>query len=298
MVVLSAVVGIPFFGTQVYARGLAHVPQLTITPAAERDVLNTDFRGTDGLEPVSGGTVFAALAEAPWRDGPDVLLLHTCEADCPDGQAREQEIGTLPEGAHLSSWAVSADGDRLLAGAVLSTGELAVYRCSDEDCDGPWVTELPSSGLPLYGLRLAPGPHGGYAALLHGPPPPAIRPSDDMPAALLTCSSLDCETPSVSRLPDIMEPDLALAPDGSIAIAHLTQDSSALHLLVCAGDGCDATDSRELDGAWRPEAPRFGGDRPGPSVAIGPDGRPHVAGVGRDGERLLYHACADAHCSS
>lgn len=302
-VVLVAIVALPLFGARFYARELAHVPRLAIDPAAA-----TDDLAPDDLEPVPGGTGFASLTQDRWRDGPDALLLYACEADCPDGQARERQIDTVPEDAFLHSWAIAADGDHLLIGAVLTgsdresdAGGLAVYRCSDDDCDGPWAIDLPASApraLPLTGLRLAPGPDGGYAALLHGPSEPTVHHSNETPAALLTCSTFDCETPSVSRLPDVVEPGLALAPDGSVAIAHLTPDSSALHLLVCRGSHCDSSETRELDGPWRPGVPRFGGDRPAPSVAVDTSGRPHVVGVGRDGDRLLYYACADAQCSS
>ncbi|MDA2803251.1 hypothetical protein [Nocardiopsis suaedae] len=303
--VLTVIVALPLFGARLYAGELAHVPRLAIDPAAA-----TDDLAPDDLEPVPGGTGFASLTQDRWRDGPDVLLLHTCEADCPDGQARERQIGTVPEDAFLHSWAIAADGDHLLIGAVLTDSDresdasgLAVYRCSDDGCDGPWATDLSASSppsLPLYGIRLAPspGPDDGYAALLHGPSEPTVHHSNGTPAALIACSSLDCETPSVSRLPDVVEPGLALAPDGSAVVAHLTADGSALRLLVCRGSHCDSSETRELDGPWRPGVPRFGGDRPAPSAAVDTSGRPHVVGVGRDGDRLLYYACADAQCSS
>ncbi|MDA2809477.1 hypothetical protein O4J56_02395 [Nocardiopsis sp. RSe5-2] len=316
---LATVVALPLLGTRMYTEELAHVPRLAIDPASDTNTL-----APDDLEPVPGGTGFASLTQDRWRDGTDALLLYTCEADCPDGQAREREIGTLPEGTFLNSWAIAADGDRLLIGAVRTDSGrgpdtdtaasdtdapstdpdagsvLAVYRCSDDDCDGPWTTDLPtpsSTPLPLYGMRLAPSPDGGYAALLYGPSEPTVHHSDETPAALLACPAFDCETPSVSRLPDVVAADLAFAPDSSLAIAHLTPGGNALHLLVCREAECDTGDPRELDGPWTADHSRWL-PRPAPSVAVDPSGRPHVAAVGRDGDRLLYHACSDAHCSS
>jgi hypothetical protein len=327
-------VALPLAGAHLMRTTLTDIPQVSTTAREAPEELEplSDGSGFAMLSVGSRrGTDADASADADADSGrisdASPLVLSTCGPDCDEGSTRAWEIGALPEDSRFVAGAVApVDGGLLgvvghVRGGLGSTPDeqgyplvLDVYRCTDSEptCDGPWTAEpgdplhvrarAPYPGsetldLYSYDLELAADASGTFTVLVQAGGWPQGIGDPDYGARLVTCSTRDCGEASVRELPEVANGRLAQGLDGSAVIAHPDSDTDAVGLLVCDDPTC-ADHETHYVGSASAAPPTFSDSRPVPSVAVGPSGAPQVVVADREGTRLLYHACADASCSS
>ncbi|MFE3456569.1 hypothetical protein ACFXKD_03415 [Nocardiopsis aegyptia] len=319
----------PPAGAQLVRSALTGVPRLSTAGAPEVP---------DAMEPLSDGSGYAMLGIGPGRDagadadagpgpdaGADPLILSTCGRDCATDRVREREVGVLPEDSRFVAGAVVPMGGDLVGmvahvrGGLGSTPAeegyplvLDIHRCTESACGEHWTAEAGdaldvrahapypgSTTLDLYGYDLEAAVHeSGALGVLVQPSDRPLEVTDPQAegALLLTCSTADCGEARVRELPGVADASLALGRDGSPVIAHPGADGTAVELLVCGDPACADHETRRVPAPTNPSAPAD--VRPVASVAVGPSGAPQMAVADGQGTRLLYHACADASCSS
>lgn len=261
------------------------------------DVRASSLDLTDAQAAVTGG--YAATWWRWWSEDADAhsgLELRVCHGTCAD-RADTTVIDTISLDRMGLVSTVEPLGEGLLIAAIDTPVPessmvppeepmgLLAYHCTDLDCADPARVRLPD--LPMadenaspyqYRLHLGVGESGSYSVL--------FQDLESMTTSLVTCPDLECAVPVARELPGLSSARIAMRPDGTPVIAHLTEED-AIYLLDCRDPGCAKWEMREIGPGYQDAL----------GLAVDSLGRPQVAFSGTDGNTLTYVACSDTACS-
>ncbi|RKS08443.1 hypothetical protein DFP74_4141 [Nocardiopsis sp. Huas11] len=253
--------------------------------------------------PNAQAAVTGGYAATIWRwwgddtDGASDLELRVCHDTCADG-ANTTVIDTIPFSSDRMgvTSTVAPVGDGLLVAAIDTPTRdsmdppteplgLLAYHCADLECAAPERVRLPDLPMAdenvspyLYQLHLGVVNDGAYSVLFHD--------LESGTTSLATCPDVECAAPVARELPELHGARVAVRPDGTPAITHVTGEG-AVHLLDCQDAGCAEWETKEIGI----------GHEEDPGLTVDSLGRPQVAFSGADGDTLVYVACADTACS-